>query len=229
MVAYNRWNHLKIQGEFILSEKKGLFITFEGIEGSGKTTQAKRLFYFLKRQGLSCVFTREPGGGKISEKIRRILLEPQNSQMCALTELFLYEASRAQHVQDIIRPALKTGKIVLCDRFADASLAYQGKGRGLNLNLIKELNQLAMNGLKPDLTFLIDLPAEKGLRRINHKKDRIEREKEKFHQRVRLGYLRLAKQEPERIKVLDGRKRIEELQNEVRKITARCIKIKKKI
>ncbi|MFH1219737.1 MAG: dTMP kinase [Candidatus Eisenbacteria bacterium] len=182
----------------------GLFITLEGIEGSGKTTQALRLKDLLNRRGLEVVVTREPGGSPIAEKIREILLDPRNRKMVALTELFLYEASRTQHVAEIIRPALDSGKCVICDRFFDASTAYQGNARGLDTQIVTGLNLLATGGIKPDLTVVLDLPVDIGLRRLGKSLDRIESEAIEFHERVREGYLEIARNDPARIKVIDG-------------------------
>lgn len=190
-----------------------LFITFEGVEGSGKTTQIRRLKRYLTRKGFACKITREPGGPPISEKIRKILLDPQNRKLTPISEFLLYEASRAQHVDEVIKPLLKKGTIVLCDRFNDATLAYQGYGRKIDHNLIRKLNRLASQGIKPDLTFLLDCPSEIGLKRAlqrnrasrNEKEGRFEREKIPFHHRVRRGYLEIAKREPQRVKVIDTR------------------------
>jgi len=183
---------------------RGHFITLEGIEGSGKTTQAERLRDLLARRGLDVVVTREPGGSPIAEKIREILLDPRNRKMVALTELFLYEASRTQHVAEVIRPALEAGKTVICDRFFDASTAYQGNARGLDMETVERLNLLATGGIVPDLTIVLDLPAEVGLRRLKRSRDRIESEAIEFHERVRQGYLKLARLYPDRIKVVDA-------------------------
>jgi dTMP kinase len=183
---------------------RGHFITLEGIEGSGKTTQAARLKDLLVRKGLDVVVTREPGGSPIAEKIREILLDPRNRKMVALTELFLYEASRTQHVAEIVRPALEAGKTVICDRFFDASTAYQGNARGLDMAMVERLNLLATGGVVPDLTIVLDLPAEVGLRRLGRSRDRIESEAIEFHERVRQGYLKIARHDADRIKVVDA-------------------------
>lgn len=203
-----------------------LFITFEGVEGSGKTTQIDRLKKYLARKGLTCKITREPGGPLISEKVRKILLDPDHKNLCPLSELLLYEAARAQHVDQVIKPLLKKGTIVLCDRFSDATIAYQGYGRGLDLPLIRQLNRLASQGLKPDLTFLLDCPSELGLKRArlrnrssrNEKEGRFERERAEFHQRVRRGYLEIAKKEPHRVKVIDTRMGVEKVFETIREI-----------
>ena len=199
----------------------GLFITFEGGEGSGKTTQLKALLTHLRAEGRDVVETRDPGGTPIGKQIRSLLLNPANGGMAVVTELFLYEASRAQLVREVIRPALAVGRIVLCDRFADSTVAYQGHGRGLDLGLIARLNALAADGLRPDLTVLLDLDPEAGLARVGQRltppaerHDRIEGEVLGFHQRVRAGYLAIAAAEPDRVVRLDashGMAEIEEL------------------
>lgn len=188
------------------------FITFEGIEGSGKTTQIRLLAQRLQQQNIEVLQTREPGGCPIADQIRSILLHPDNVAMVSRTELLLYAAARAQHIEEVIRPALKAGKIVLCDRFTDATLAYQGAGRGLNRNLILQLNRLAAGDCRPDLTLLFDLPVEIGLGRAKQRETeqqdssegRFEREQCDFHQRIRDGYLTLATAEPERFKIIDA-------------------------
>ncbi len=188
-----------------------MFITFEGIEGCGKSTQALMLYKRLQGK-VGVLLTAEPGGTPIGKAIRDILLNSQNRAMVPLAELFLYEADRAQHVSELIRPALETGLWVLCDRYCDATFAYQGYARGQDLELITFLNHRATGGLKPDLTILLDCPVEVGLERA-HKRDkleamersaRFENEPEMFHQAVRDGYLKLAKQEPERFVVMDA-------------------------
>ena len=191
----------------------GFFVTFEGIEGCGKTTQIRHLTAHLEGKRQPFLLTREPGGTAISDRIRQILLSSENSRMEPATEFFLYAAARAQHIAEVVLPALRNGKTVLCDRFADATLAYQGFGRGLNLAWLEEIHNRFLQGLKPDLTFLLDLPVEEGLRRAwkrmeNQavKEDRFEKEDLAFHQRVREGYLLLARREPNRIVVLDGMK-----------------------
>ena len=143
---------------------KGLFITFEGGEGCGKSTQSLLLYEMLKKKGYRAVHTREPGGTKVSEAVRRIILDPE-SRIAPMAELFLYETARVQHIADVILPALKAGKIVVCDRFTDATIAYQGYGRGLDLSIINNLNTIAACGLKPDLTIYIDIPPATGLSR----------------------------------------------------------------
>jgi dTMP kinase len=196
------------------------FITFEGIEGCGKTTQVERLSAMLHADGcFETIVTREPGGCPIADRIRSILLDADNRAMVPLAELLLYAAARAQHVEEVIKPALASGKIVICDRFTDATTAYQGHGRSLDLGLIDELNRLASGGVAPDLTILLDCPEEVGLRRamarINSaegpREERFELESLKFHRSVRHGYLKLAAAEPDRFVVIDGTAGIEEI------------------
>ncbi len=184
----------------------GLFVTFEGVEGSGKSSRCRILIQALQAVGYEVVFTREPGGPDVSEKIRSLLLNPE-LDVPPLSELMLYFASRAANVERIILPALKAGGIVLCDRFSDATFAYQGWGRGLPVEEMRKVNTLATGGLAPDLTVLMDLDPEEGFRRMNlsgRKLDRIEKEHLSFHRKVRVGYLALAEEEPERFLVVDG-------------------------
>jgi dTMP kinase len=204
-----------------------MFITFEGIEGSGKTTQIKHVAEFLKRRGHDCIITREPGGTKIGEKIRSILLDPKSKDMDPLTELLLYIADRSQHINELVKPLLTEGKTVLCDRFYDATMAYQGFARGLYINLIKRLNKLILEDLKPDITILLDLSPEIGLSRAWKQIDkgtresietRFEEERLSFHKKVREGYLELARLEPERFRVIDASMDENQVQEEIIKI-----------
>ena len=199
-------------------------ITCEGIEGSGKSTQILHLANHLRSRGREVVVTREPGGCPIADAIRRILLDPSNQQLCANAELLLYAAARAQHVEEVIRPALAKGAIVLCDRYIDATIAYQGFGRGLDLTLIEQLNQVASRGLLPDLTLLFDLPVATGLRRALARnavaledEGRFEAESLAFHQRVRAGYLQCASQ-LKRFSIVDATGRPEEVAERVERI-----------
>jgi dTMP kinase len=197
---------------------KGLFITFEGPDGAGKTTQLQRLASFLEQQNVSILKTREPGGTKISDQIRHIILHPEHREMVAETEILLYAASRAQHVREKIKPALEEGKIVLCDRFVDASVAYQGYGLGFGKDVI-QINDFATGGLIPDRTYLIDLPPEEGRARMDSRKnnefgqelDRIEQKELEYHRHVRHGFHQLA-QENQRILLIDGQHAIEQIQ-----------------
>jgi dTMP kinase len=202
----------------------GLFITFEGGEGAGKTTQLQTLCTHLRATGRDAVDTRDPGGTSIGKQIRSLLLDPAYGGTAAVTELFLYEASRAQLVHEVIRPALAAGRIVLCDRFTDSTVAYQGYGRGLDLELITRLNALAADGLSPDLTFLLDLEPEVGLTRAAQRvtlrperHDRIEREVLGFHQRVRAGYRAIAAAEPDRVILLDAAREMAEIEELIRR------------
>ena len=195
-----------------------MFITFEGTEGSGKTTQINHLANKLSEAGYSVQNTREPGGSNVGNQIREILLDPVNERLSATSELLLYAASRAQHVREVIVPALKNGKIVISDRFSDATVAYQGYGRNLDLVLINHLNQIATDGLAPDLTFLLNMPVEIGLQRASisrGKLDRIERENLEFHERVQNGYLAIAKEDTNRIKIIDATQPIDVIFNEI--------------
>jgi dTMP kinase len=199
----------------------GFFITFEGIDSCGKTTQARRLASYLRKMGYGVLLTREPGGDRISEKIRKILLSKTNSQMTDLTELLLYEASRSQLTEKIIQPALRAGQMVICDRYADSSTAYQGYGRGLSRTMIKELNRIASLGLLPDLTILIDVPVKISLgrkRKERTRRDRLEKERIEFHRRIREGFLTIARQNRRRIRVVDGRGDIEGTWRKVKKV-----------
>jgi len=193
-----------------------MFITFEGIEGCGKSTQAKLLYEELLNRGKEVILTREPGGTPSAEELREFILKEREEFFPPFSELLLYIAARGFHIENLIRPALKEGTIVICDRFSDSTVAYQGYGRGIDPRVIKEINTRATNGLNPDITFLIDLPVQEALRRIkDRRKDRIENEELEFHERVRKGFIEIAKSEPERIVVLDGRKEIGEIFKEV--------------
>jgi dTMP kinase len=187
-------------------------ITFEGIEGSGKTTQIRLLSEHLHSRGVQHIVTREPGGTAIGEKIRALLLDPGNAAMVPLAELFLYGAARSQHIEEVIEPAIAEGRVVLCDRFTDATIAYQGHGRELPMNVIKVMNSLAAADVQPDLTILLDLEAEKGLARARARNDssgdrtgtRLDDEELAFHCRVRDGYLELARENTVRIRVVSA-------------------------
>jgi dTMP kinase len=201
---------------------RGFFVTFEGGEGSGKTTQLKALLGHLMSVGHQVAETRDPGGTVIGNQIRGLLLDGENARMDPLTELLLYEASRAQLVQEVIRPVLEAGRILLCDRFTDSTVAYQGYGRRLDLDLIGRLNALAAGGIRPDLTFLLDLDPVVGLERAKARlassrasRDRLEGEALAFHQRVRQGFRALAEAEPERVVVLDAVQSLSDLAAEI--------------
>jgi len=196
---------------------KGKFITFEGTEGSGKSTQSKLLYDYLKAKGLKVIYLREPGGTRISEKIRKILLDANNKSMLPICETLLYLAARAQLVSEVILPALKKGKIIICDRFLDSTLAYQGFGLGVDIKTIKYIGNFATSGIKPDLTIFLDLPIEKGLSRCGRIKDRIEKRTFLYHHHVRGGYLKLAAQEHKRIKVIKVDSDKNKIQEKIRK------------
>jgi dTMP kinase len=199
-----------------IKRKKGILITFEGIDSSGKSTQIERLKNKLIGKNYNVEIYREPGGTEVSEKIRLILLDKSNSSMASLAELFLYEASRAQLVKEKIIPALNSGKIVICDRYADSSYAYQGFGRGINLKIVEKLNLLATCSIKPDLTFVIDLSYQESQRRKGvSEKDRLESSGQKFYEMVRKGYKNLAKKNKKRIYIINGESSVEEIENEI--------------
>jgi len=180
----------------------GKFITFEGAEGSGKSTQATLVLEYLKSKKLPVALLREPGGVKISENIRKLLLDVNNIGMGDECETLLYMAARAQMVKEVLEPELKSGKIILCDRFLDSTIAYQGYGNGIDVKIIEQLGLFATKGIGPDLTILFDISPEKGLSRAGAKKDRIESRSLEYHNRVRQGYLALSKQYPARIKLV---------------------------
>ncbi len=182
-----------------------LFITFEGGEGSGKSVQARALYKRLSQSAISALLTHEPGGTPFGNKIGRWLKWTKDTDISPLTELLLFNASRAQLVNEVIRPNLEKGKFVICDRYADSTTAYQSYGRGLDLEMVKTINNAATQGLKPDLIVLLDIPVEAGLARKRVKKqDRFEQEDIAFHQRVREGYLKLAANDPQRWVVVDA-------------------------
>jgi dTMP kinase len=188
-----------------LTKRKGLFVTLEGPDGSGKSTQAKLLAEKLRKAGYRCVLTREPGGSPLAEKIRRLLLDPAHGKLRDGAELLLFEAARFQHVKDTVLPALAAGTVVLCDRFVDSTTAYQVNGRGLKAAHVAWLNRFGSAGLKPDLTLFFDIPVAEGLRRAQKAKggkDRMERIERGFRERVRQGFLSLARREPRRVKRL---------------------------
>ncbi|MBW2039184.1 MAG: dTMP kinase [Deltaproteobacteria bacterium] len=195
----------------------GLLVTFEGIEGSGKSTQIGLVREFLEGEGYPCLVTKEPGGDPLGEVIKGILLEKGDLRIDPLAELFLFGADRAQHVAEVLRPALGQGRVVLCDRFIDATVAYQGYGRGVDIGLVEEVNRWTTGGLVPDVTILLDCPVEVGMSRAEGT-DRFEREGYAFHQRVREGYLRIAHQEHQRIKVVSGEGEEGVIQEEIRRV-----------
>ena len=202
------------------------FVSFEGGDGTGKTTQIHALEDYLVQQGRSCVVTREPGGTSLGKLIRQVVLEVSDHDIAPSTELFLYLADRAQHVNEIIRPALAAGKIVLCDRFTDSTLAYQGYGRGIDLKLLGQFNNVADGGVRPELTFLLDCPVAVGLARTSRRpsvegqprEDRFEREKIEFHEKIRAGFLAMARAEPARFRVIDTTRAAAEVTGEIQRI-----------
>ena len=203
----------------LMLEEIILFITFEGIEGCGKTTQIRLLARNLEKQGIACRATLEPGGTEVGRKIRKILLDSRNKRLTPLAELMLYEADRAQHVEELIKPALSKGLWVLSDRYFDATVVYQGFARGQDRKLIEFLNEKATQGLVPDLTFLLDCPVKLGLERAtsrnNKGQDRFEREKIAFHRKVREGYLELARKDRKRYVIIDARQSVRNLEKEI--------------
>ena len=198
---------------------KGYFITFEGADGCGKTTQVGLVEEELTKKGYNVLRTREPGGAKLGVKLREILLH-YDGVVAPDCELFLYLADRAQHINTVIKPALEKGCIVLCDRHTDSTVAYQGYGRGIDLERINYLNNIAIAGLKPHLTVVFDVDSEVAQTRLGGEKDRLEALGLEFHKKVRQGYLEIAKQEPERVKVVDANKPVGEVFEEVAKLLA---------
>ena len=202
---------------------KGLFITIEGPDGSGKSTQIQYMKEFFSEQGLTCLFTREPGGTLIGEKLRDIILDKENAEMCDMAETLLYAAARAQHVEELIKPALAEGTIVVCDRFIDSSMAYQGYGRYLG-DSVRIINEYAIDGCMPDVTFLMELDPKIGKSRIREDvQDRLELEKIEFHNRVFDGYQTIAKQYPERFACIDASRDKESIRDEIVQILKRLL------
>lgn len=198
-----------------------MFITFEGTEGSGKSTQLARLAASLRARGVAVTTTREPGGTPAGERIRRLLTDPAGPELSATAELFLYLADRTQHVRDTVRPALASGQVVLCDRFSDSTIAYQGYGRGGDLKVVRSLDAIARDGCAPDLTFLLTCPVRLGLERTmtrpsgGPREDRFEQESDAFHERVLAGFTELARMEPARFAVIDATQPVDRVEGEV--------------
>ena len=193
------------------------FITFEGVDGSGKSTQLRLLLQYLEERGVPVFFTREPGGTPIAEQIREILLSPRNRGMSLITEALLFAASRAEHVSRTIRPALEAGKVVICDRFVDSSIVYQGFAGGLPLDFVEQINQMATGALRPHRTIVLDLAPEVALARLKAGgMDRIEEKSLAYHRQVREGYLEIARAEPRRVKIVDASRGVDEVQAEIR-------------
>jgi len=204
--------------------KRGIFITFEGCEGCGKSTHSRLLYDHLRKAGYACEITREPGGTKAGEAIRQILLHCDGMEISDLTELFLFESARAQITGQVIRPALRKKTIVICDRYSDATMAYQGYGGGVPFVAIKALDKIATGGMAPDLTFVLDIDTVTGLGRAKRKGcDRIEKKALAYHERVRAGYLAIAAGEPVRVKVVKVESDIKDTQARIRELTNRVI------
>jgi len=209
-----------------------MFISLEGIEGCGKTTQLEYLSTFLAEKRRPYVVTREPGGTAIGKKVRSILLDPASKELVPVAELLLYMADRAQHIHSLIKPNLAEGNIVLCDRYFDATVVYQGYARGLDIGFILDLHRIVLKDLKPDITLLLDLPPRIGLARAWQELDtgnrsdtesRFEEEAISFHEKVRAGYLELAGMEAERYKIIDASRQIDEVQTDIRKVLSECL------
>jgi dTMP kinase len=200
-----------------MHQKRGLFLTLEGVEGVGKSTNIEFIVQYLQEQGIEYVLTREPGGTHIAESIRDLLLASNDETLDEMSELLLVFAARAQHLEKVIKPALREGKWVVCDRFTDATFAYQGAGRGLDCNTITQLESMVQNDLRPDLTIILDLDPKIGMERASQRGslDRFEQEKQSFFKKVRQGYLDIAAAEPERCQVIDASKPLEQVKVEL--------------
>ncbi|MCJ7826274.1 dTMP kinase [Patescibacteria group bacterium] len=209
-----------------MSGKRGYFIVFEGSEGAGKSVQAELLANRLREEGYSVIATREPGGTRIGEQIRAITHNPENVDLDSVAESYLMAASRAQHVRERIEPALVAGHVVVCDRFVDSSIAYQGDGRKLGADTVAELNKLAVNGAIPDLVIILQVPFEVGLQRREKsaKKDRLDLQQKDFYHRVEEGYKSLAKKDPDRSIVIDGTLSAEDVAREVWTVVLKVLK-----
>jgi len=203
---------------------RGKFITFEGSEGCGKSTQSRMLYNYLKAKGFKVVYLREPGATRISEKLRNILLDPANKKMSRECEMLLYMAARAQIVAQLIEPALSNGRIVICDRYLDSTIVYQGYGLGIDIGLIKSIGRFSTRSINPDLTIVLDLPVKDGLKHRQGKKDRIEKRNLSYHTRVRHGYLELVRKEPSRVKLIKVEKDKRITQDNIRKLIDRFLK-----
>ncbi len=209
----------------IKMNKKGFLITFEGIDGCGKSVQARRSFRFLQNRGFDVVLLREPGSTPVAERLRRILLDKKLS-IPDITELLLYEAARSELVDKVIRPALRRGKIVLLDRFYDSTTAYQGYGRGLEINMVRSLHKIATGGIIPDLTIVFNVDLKTAFARRSKDPDRLESQAAAFHERVRRGFLEIARRERSRVKVMDGTQSIRQVFREVRKLLEQKLDLK---
>lgn len=202
---------------------KGILISFEGIDGSGKSTQSRKLYHWLKRKGYETIHLEEPGGSNLGENVRKILLHSKE-EIDGFSELFLFLACRAQLVKEVILPSLRKGKILIIDRFSDSTLAYQGYGRGIDKSLIMRLNEIATKGITPDLTLLLDEKPKVALKRIESKKDRFENEPFSFHQRVRKGYLKIALSNKKRVKTIPVRAEEDDTFREVKRVVIPYLK-----
>ena len=194
---------------------RGLFITVEGVDGAGKTTQCRLLEDKLTHRGYEVCFTQEPGGTEVGKQLKSVLLNPDNNEITDISEVFLYEADRHIHTKHFIEPALKEGKIVLCDRYADSTIAYQGYGKGMNVEWIIAQNNIATDGLTPDLTILLDIDPIISIQRKLLPKDRMEANTIEFHKRVREGFIALAESYPDRLKVIEGNRRVGEVEKDI--------------
>lgn len=199
-----------------MPNQKGLFITFEGGDGCGKTTQLNLVAKYFEENGKEVILTREPGSIGLGQELRKIILH-YDGDIAPTSEAFLFLADRAQHIAKLVKPAIDAGKIVLCDRHTDSSIAYQGYGRGEDIEQIKHLNNIATQGITPDLTFVFDVSEKIAQKRVGNEKDRMESAGNEFHKRVRNGYLEIAKQEPQRVKVIDANLSIEKVFEQVKK------------
>ncbi len=204
--------------------KKGYFITFEGADGCGKTTQSKLVQKYLEENGYDVFWTREPGAIGLGQKIRELLLH-YDGDVAPMCEAFLFLADRAQHIENIIKPAINSGKIVICDRHTDSTIAYQGYGRGEDIERLTYLNNLATGDTKPDLTFVFDVSTEIAQLRVGDEKDRMEAAGIEFHKKVRHGYLEIAKQEPHRVKIVNADNSIEDVFEDTKKLLNDFLKI----
>lgn len=197
--------------------KKGYFITFEGADGCGKTTQSKLVQKYLEDRGYNTVWTREPGSIGLGQKIRELLLH-YDGDVAPRCEAFLFLADRSQNIENLVKPAIQQGKIVICDRHTDSTIAYQGYGRGENIEQLEYLNNLATGGMKPDLTFVFDVSTDVAMTRVGSEKDRMESAGIEFHKKVRNGYLEIAKQETDRVKVINANNSIEQVFEDTKRI-----------
>lgn len=204
-------------------QKKGYFITFEGADGCGKTTQTKLVQEYLEAKGYEVIWTREPGSKGLGQNIRELLLH-YDGEVAPRCEAFLFLADRSQHIEHLIKPAVKEGKIVICDRHTDSTIAYQGYGRGEDIEQLTYLNNLATNGMKPDLTLVFDVSTETAQQRVGDEKDRMESAGIEFHKKVRSGYIEIAQKDPKRVKIVNANNSIEEVFTETKKFIDELIK-----